>query len=99
MIDFSHVVGFEWDRGNAIKNDRHGVSTLEAEQVFFMTPLLVTPDERHSQSEPRFRALGRTLSGRRLTIIFTLRERDTRIRVISARDMSRNERALYEAEA
>jgi uncharacterized protein len=99
MIDFARVVGFEWDRGNALKNEKHGVSMAEAEQVFFLTPLLVTPDERHSQSEPRFRALGQTLSGRRLTVIFTLRERETRIRVISARDMNRKERALHDQEA
>jgi uncharacterized DUF497 family protein len=40
-----------------------------------------------------------TLLGRRLTIIFTLRDRDTRIRVISARDMNRRERATYEQAA
>ena len=99
MIDFSRVTGFDWDRGNALKNDRHGVTMLEAEQIFFFTPLVVTPDERHSQGEPRLRALGQTLLGRRLTIIFTLRDGGTLIRVISARDMHRKERAIYEQDA
>jgi uncharacterized protein len=40
-------------------------------------------------------ALGRTDKGRRLHIAFTLRGAGTRIRVISARDMSRKERARY----
>ncbi|MGH6804293.1 MAG: BrnT family toxin [Methyloceanibacter sp.] len=99
MIDFARISGFDWDRGNALKNDQHGVTMLEAEQIFFFVPLIVTPDERHSQTEPRFRALGQTLLGRRLAIIFTLRDGGTLIRVISARDMHRKERAIYEQDA
>lgn len=99
MIDFARITGFDWDRGNALKNKKHGVTMLEAEQVFFVAPLAVTPDERHSNTEPRFRALGQTLLGRRLAIIFTLRAGETRIRVISARDMHRKERTAYEQEA
>ena len=99
MIDFARITGFEWDRGNALKNDKHGVTMVEAEQIFFFVPLNVTPDERHSQTEPRFRALGQTLLGRRLAIIFTLRDGGTLIRVISARDMHRKERAIYEQDA
>ncbi|MEO8440896.1 MAG: BrnT family toxin [Betaproteobacteria bacterium] len=96
MIDFARITGFDWDRGNILKNDKHGVTMLEAEQIFFLEHLIVTPDERHSQAEPRFRALGRTLLGRQLTIIFTLREGGTLIRVISARNMHRKEKAIYE---
>ena len=99
MIDFARITGFDWDPGNALKNDKHGVTMLEAEQIFFFVPLIVTPDERHSQTEPRFRALGQTLLGRRLAIIFTLRDGGTLIRVISARDMHRKERASYEQDA
>jgi len=98
MIDFSRITGFEWDRGNSLKNEKHGVTALEAEQVFFVSPLVLTPDERHSQTESRLRALGQTLLGRRLMVIFTLRAGGTRIRVISARDMHRKERAVYEQE-
>ena len=99
MIDFARITGFDWDRGNALKNDRHGVTMLEAEQIFFFVPLIVTPDEQHSRTEPRFRALGQTLLGRRLAVIFTLRDDGTLIRVISARDMHRKERAFYEQDA
>ena len=99
MIDFARITGFVWDRGNALKNDRHGVTMLEAEQIFFFVPLIVTPDERHSQAEPRLRALGQTLLRRRLAIIFTLRHGGTLIRVISARDMHRKERKIYEKNA
>jgi uncharacterized DUF497 family protein len=92
----SKVIGFEWDEGNARKNERHGVSMAEAEQVFFSSPLLVLFDSRHSESETRFYALGNTNEGRRLHVTFTLRDHDQRIRVISARDMHRKERVIYE---
>jgi hypothetical protein len=99
MIDFARITGFDWDRGNTLKNEKHGVTMLEAEQMFFVAPLVITPDERHSKTEPRFRALGQTLLGRRLVVIFTLRAGGTRLRVISARDMHRKERRVYEQEA
>ena len=96
MADLSKVIGFEWDDGNARKNEQHEVSMAEAEQVFFNSPLLVLPDPKHSAAEPRFHALGRTNDGRRPHISFTLRESGQLIRVISARDMHRKERASYE---
>ncbi len=100
MIDWERIVGFEWDDGNARKNaEKHEVSQSEAEQVFFNEPLLMIPDPSHSLSERRIHALGRTDDGRLLHITFTLRRDETRIRVISARDMSRKERSFYEQEA
>ncbi len=98
MVDLDRVVGFEWDAGNARKNERHGVTQVETEDVFFDPELLLAPDPRHSQQEPRFHALGETSVGRRLHVTFTLREEGTRIRVISARDMHRKERAVYEGQ-
>ena len=35
MIDLNKIASFDWDSGNARKNDKHGVSMAEAEQVFF----------------------------------------------------------------
>jgi hypothetical protein len=96
MIDLSKIIGFEWDEGNARKNEHHGVSMAEAEQVFFNTPLLLLPDAKHNETEPRFHALGKTIGGRRLHVTFTLRDADQFIRVISARDMHRKERVIYE---
>src|SRR5580658_4474601 len=92
----SEVIGFEWDEGNARKNNQHGVSMAEAEQVFFNAPLLVVPDHKHSGTEPHLHALGKTNDGRRLHISFTLRGAGRFIRVISARDMHRKERTIYE---
>jgi uncharacterized DUF497 family protein len=94
MIDLNRITGFDWDSGNARKNEKHGVS--QAEQVFFNEPLVVLADIGHSSHEPRFHALGATDEGRLLHITFTLRFDNTRLRVISARDMHRKERAVYE---
>jgi len=97
MIDFARLVGFEWDAGNQRKGeDKHRVSQVEAEEIFFNAPLLIIVDGKHSQVESRFLALGKTNKARGLAVIFTLRQNATLIRVISARDQHRKERALYE---
>jgi hypothetical protein len=96
MIDFAGISGFDWDEGNARKNEKHGVSMAEAEQVFFNAPLLLLTDDKHSQKEARHHALGKTDDGRLLHVSFTLRKSGSLIRVISARDMHRKERTIYE---
>ncbi len=97
MIDWNQVAGFDWDAGNKRKSEeRHDVSRFETEQVFFNQPLLISGDKKHSQSEERYHALGRTNDARLLHITFALRADDTLIRVISARDMHRKERNIYE---
>jgi len=95
-MDLSEAVDFDWDEGNAEKNEKHGVSRREIERIFLNRPLLVTPDPLHSQMEDRFAALGVTDEGRRLTVVFTLRDGRSKIRPISARPMNRKERAVYE---
>lgn len=87
--------GFQWDSGNAGKVlARHAVDPGECEQAFFVEPILVTGDEKHSATEPRWRALGQTLARRRLHMVFTIR--GDSIRVIAARDMNRRERQAYD---
>ena len=98
MIDLDRIIGFEWDAGNARKNEKHGVSQSEAEQVFFDPRLLMVADPSHSADEPRYHALGTTLDRRFLHIAFTLRAEGTLIRVISARDMHRKEKQIYDRE-
>jgi len=97
MINWIHVTGFDWDEGNSRKNaNKHGVSQSEAEAIFFNEPLLVLDDAKHSGIEARYHALGETDDARLLHITFTLRQYGTLIRVISARDMHRKERMIYE---
>ncbi len=99
MIDLAKITGFNWDEGNARKNEKHDVSTAESEQIFFNEPLLLLSDPKHSGLELRFHALGRTDEGRLLHVTFTLREAGKNIRVISARDMHRKERHIYDQTA
>lgn len=88
--------GFDWDGGNLLKNwEKHGVSGAECEQVFFNRPLLAQPDAQHTGSEVRYFVLGQSDAGRKLFLAFTVRK--DRIRVISARDMSRKERRRFES--
>ncbi len=95
MIDLSTLEGFEWDDGNRDKNWRqHKVHWTEAEEAFLNEPIVLLPDPLHSQIESRIALLGRTLADRRLAIVFTVRK--NRIRVISARDMSKKERRIYD---
>lgn len=94
MLNFERFNSFDWDEGNIAKNWRkHKVSDLECEQIFFNQPLLVFPDSQHSEHEERFYVLGRSDKGRRLFLVFTIR--GDKIRVISARDMSKKERNFY----
>jgi hypothetical protein len=87
--------GFQWDESNIEKNRiNDNVRWTECEEVFFNEPLMVESDEKHSDAEPRFYVLGRTDEARLLFVSLTIR--DKLIRIISARDMSRRERKVYE---
>jgi len=98
VIDWTCIDGFDWDQGNALKSsEKHDVACREAEELFHNEPLLVLPDPAHSRSERRFRALGHSDAGRLLHIAFTIR--GTKLRVISARPMSRQERKTYESQS
>ena len=92
--DLAACTGFQWDAGNIDKNRHlHEVTRGEAEQVFFNRPIRVAPAKTVGH-ESRYAALGQTSAGRLLTVVFTVR--GTLIRVISARDMHRSERRIYE---
>lgn len=85
---------FNWDEHNVNKNWRkHGVRFTECEDVFFDERLTILPDVMHSEMEPRHLALGQTREGRLLFIAFTVRA--DKIRVISARDMTKKEKKVY----
>jgi uncharacterized DUF497 family protein len=88
------IEGFEWDAGNSEKNwKRHRVTQAECEQIFANLPLLLSVATKAGSGEPRYFALGRTDGSRELAVVFTARGR--RVRVISARPMSRRERKEY----
>jgi uncharacterized DUF497 family protein len=91
--------GFEWDKGNLEHCRKHGVSRPEIEGVF-ASRVIILPDDDHSGTEKRFRAIGRTKNGRPVFVVFTIRERHGRhyIRPVSARYMHRAEIETYEKE-
>ncbi|MBF0517184.1 MAG: BrnT family toxin [Nitrospirae bacterium] len=95
MVSFAGVEGFDWDSGNKDKNwSKHEVHWFECEEVFFHRPLVGKHDTIHSERESRYAVLGRTAGNRGLAVVFTIRAK--RIRIISARDMNRKERNIYE---
>ena len=89
--------GFNWDKGNRTKCQKHVVSIGEIESVF-SRPVVILPDKENPQGERRFRAIGTTSEGRRLFVVFTLRHRgdSVLIRPISARYMHKKEVESYE---
>lgn len=94
MLDLSKIKGFEWDKGNIDKSwIKHKISNRESEEVFVNDRLLVSEDEKHSKTEKRFQAIGKTNMGRLLFLSFTVRRR--KIRIISSRPISRKERKNY----
>ncbi len=95
MGNIPKPIAFEWDTGNSDKNRlKHKVDAKEAEEVFFNKPFLTVPDQKHSVTEMRFQALGKTNSNRKLFVSYTIR--NNKIRVISIRDMNKKEQSIYE---
>jgi hypothetical protein len=89
------MLKFEWDETKAAANARkHGVSFEEAASVFG-DPLALTFDEPdRSRGETRFLTFGIDQGRRLLAVVHS--ERRGRIRIISARLATRNERKIYE---
>jgi uncharacterized DUF497 family protein len=86
---------FEWDEAKARTNQRkHGVSFLEATEVFSDEHSSCVHDPDHSHDEERYLLFGVSLKGNYLVISFT--EKSEAVRIISARQMTRQERNAYE---
>ena len=86
---------FQWDENKAKQNlSKHGVSFEEAKTIFD-DPLYVDfYDPDHSDNEERYLMVGQSNRGRILILSYT--ERGNRIRLISAREVTPNERKTYE---
>jgi uncharacterized DUF497 family protein len=84
---------FEWDADKEAANlQKHGVSFAQA-AVAFSDPFAVDwIDDRQDYGEERVILLGMT-DGQVLTVVYT--ERETRIRIISARRATRYEQEIY----
>jgi uncharacterized DUF497 family protein len=90
-------VGFAWDPRKAKGNlAKHGVSFDDALTVFDDDLFLVFADPDHSTEERRFIIMGRSKRRRLLVVAYT--ERSDAIRIISAREATRQERKIYAEE-
>lgn len=89
------IAGFDWDNGNWPKCGKHGVSREEIEQVLLGRPAVMADP---NPDEPRLRAIGKTVAGRYVFLVFMLREVDGQpwLRPISARYMHQKEVEHYE---
>ncbi len=91
------VSGFEWDEGNRDKNlIKHNVTNGECEEIFFDHKKIIMKDIVHSKKEERYTLIGQTKQKRLLHLIFTVRK--NKLRIISARDLSKKHYRLYEKE-
>ncbi len=91
-LNLPEVIEFEWDEGNLEHIRKHNVEYSECEEVFYNEQIFFY-DEKHSVAEDRFLTYGITDENRPLTLVFTIR--NNKIRVVSARDQNKNERAVY----
>jgi uncharacterized DUF497 family protein len=97
-VRYGHLYfdGFEWDAGNTPKvKERVPLAEVEA---LFKKRVLIREDTRHSYDEERLIAMGETSDNRCLLVAFTIRkrERETLVRVISARFTHKKEGEAYE---
>jgi uncharacterized protein len=86
---------FEWDSRKAQINKRkHGI-TFEQASTIFGNPLSLTiPDPAHSIGEDRFVTIGMSVNGKLIVAVHV--DYDDIIRIISARNATRNEKRQYE---
>lgn len=91
------MIEFEWDREKAKANARkHRLGFAEAATVF-RDPLAITIfDPDHSENEDRYITIGMSDHDRAVLVAHT--DRGERIRIVSARELTRSERKDYEEE-
>jgi uncharacterized protein len=86
---------FEWDPAKGIANVKtHGVSFQEAVTAFRDPLARIHSDPDHSESERREILIGHSVHARLLLVAFA--DRQGKIRLISARKVTRRERRDYE---
>jgi len=86
---------FEWDETKADLNiEKHNVSFQEAATVFgdFLSYTFDDPD--HSDEELRLLTIGRATTDKLIIVSHT--DRDDKIRIISARELTKKEQKFYE---
>ena len=86
---------FEWDEQKALTNLRkHGISFEAACEAFFDPFVAVLDDDEFMNGEVREKAVGMLTDWRLVFVVYVMRE--DRVRIISARSVTRIERWRYE---
>lgn len=89
-------IRFEWDEAkNEINKRKHGISFEEAREVFADDDAILFDDPDHSEGEFRFLIIGMIKSSRICIVSHCYRDNDEVIRLISAREATRNEKRIY----
>ena len=89
-------ITFEWNASKALANKKkHKVSFEEAKSAFLDENALVIHDPEHSHDEDRFILLGLSITSRVLVVCHCYREKDSTIRIISARKATKKESIQY----
>lgn len=87
---------FEWhDAKDRANRKKHGISFLEAQTAFFDENALRFLDPDDSEGEDRFILLGMSSKLRVLVICHCFRDRESVIRIISARKADEREAKSY----
>lgn len=90
------MINFEWDLGKAASNlKKHGVSFEEAKSVFYDEYAIQFFDEENSKTEDRFLMLGMSSHAKILIVCHCERDAGNTIRIISARNATKNETNYY----
>jgi uncharacterized DUF497 family protein len=94
-VKFDKSISFQWDLGNIDKNwEKHQISNIECEEVFFDDQKITLKDVLHSGKEDRYIIFGKTKNKKLLFIAYTIR--NNKIRIISARVADKKEKKFYE---
>jgi uncharacterized DUF497 family protein len=87
---------FEWDlKKNKSNAKKHGVSFEDAQTTFYDEKAIVFDDPDHSDEEHRFILLGTNHKLKILIVCHCYREKETIIRIISARTADKEEEQFY----
>ena len=90
------TIAFEWDENkNTINKDKHGLSFEEAREVFYDDNAVLFDDPDHSIGEERFLIIGMLKSSKVCIVSHCYRDNDNVIRIISARQATKNEKNTY----
>ena len=99
MENTAFQIELAWDSRKAETNRvKHGIDFAIAAEVLRDQMALSIPDQKHSREEERWFTLGETTKGQLLAVSHTWEEQFgiAYVRIISAREATRNERRQYQ---